>query len=130
VEQHSASVAHALLSVLHPGLSGAHVPPEQFPLQHEGFEVHAWPSEMQGGRPHTPPAHVPEQQSIDATHATPIPAHPMPELVPLELPLHVPLLVEALLVVALLVAVTPPVPPPVVVDATLVLEPIVVTPPP
>jgi hypothetical protein len=96
---------------LHVGSSGTQAPPEQLPPQHDALEVHAWPSEMHGGRLHRPPAQVPAQQSAGVAQAKPKPAQPPAPL----LPLHVLLLVATTLVAAppLLeaIAVTPPWPP-------------------
>lgn len=53
-EQHSAFEVHTLPSVLHIGLSVAHLPAVHVPLQHCAFAEQARPSEVHAGKLQTP----------------------------------------------------------------------------
>jgi hypothetical protein len=70
-EQHCALAVHALPSVLHVLLSGAHVPLVHVPLQHCPLLVHDWLSLTHVGGWHAPFRQLPEQQSLLCLHDVP-----------------------------------------------------------
>jgi hypothetical protein len=94
-EQQPLLAVQALPSVLQFGLSAAHLPLVQLPLQHWLFPVHAVPSEPQAGTPHAPLLHTPLQQMPFEAHLLPSETQPpsLPNGEPLLLP--VPLLLPA-----------------------------------
>jgi hypothetical protein len=106
--QHSALVVQAFPRTKHPVLSGVHVPFAQLPLQHSPLLPHAALSEVQGGTWHTPPTHVPEQQSPFVMHPAPSWRQPASRPPVLEVVVFVPVVMPPV-PVALLVA-APPVP--------------------
>src|SRR5262245_1921176 len=56
-------------------VSGTHMPPAQVPLQQSVLLLHAWLSDVHGGRLQTPPMHELKQQSSLFMHAAPMFPH-------------------------------------------------------
>jgi hypothetical protein len=75
-EQQSALEVHTLPSVLHDGLSVAHLPAVHVPLQHWAFAVHASVSEVHAGKVQEPLLQTPLQHAALALHALPNAEHP------------------------------------------------------
>jgi hypothetical protein len=136
-EQHVFPGPHALPSVLHPVLSGTHVPPVQLWPQQDALEVQAWPSEMHTRGWQVPimaPIVIrqfPLQHSVELMHAAPRFRQPPSKLTPelLLLPVLVLVPVPVLLLVPpsvppeLVVPVLVPVPVPVLVPEPVIMPP-------
>jgi hypothetical protein len=112
-EQQSVLEVHALPSVLHIGLSAAHRPLVQLPLQHWLPVVHAVPSGLQLGKAQAPPVQTPLQHTELEAHALPSCVHPpspngLPPSPRFTMPLLLPLAPPLLLVLAPLLLVLAP----------------------